>query len=149
MEEKLRILMQNENLTASRLAEILEVQPAAISHILRGRNKPSFELVCKLVNRFPRINPHWLLGDAEEIYLSGAGAISSADRQPQEGLSTGLLFDVSGGALNGADATKSDKSNISAAEHPSTPAQIAHISSDVARIIVVYKDNTFEELRPR
>jgi transcriptional regulator with XRE-family HTH domain len=67
MDKKLRILMQNENLTASKLADILDIKPAAVSHILSGRNKPSFELICKLVNRFPRINPYWLLGDAEEM----------------------------------------------------------------------------------
>ena len=58
MKEKLRILIQSENLTASKLAEILEIKPAGVSHILSGRNNPSFELICKLVNRFPQINPY-------------------------------------------------------------------------------------------
>ena len=70
MDEKLRILMQRENLTASKLAEILEIKPAAVSHILSGRNKPSFDLLCKIVNRFPQINPYWLLGDAQEMHNS-------------------------------------------------------------------------------
>ena len=72
MTEKLRILMQSEKLTASKLAEILEVKPAAISHILSGRNKPSFEMLCKIVNRFPQINPYWLLGEATEMRNANA-----------------------------------------------------------------------------
>ena len=85
MDEKLRILMQNENLTASKLSEILEVKPAAVSHILSGRNKPSFELLCKIVNRFPQINPYWLLGEAEEIYNNTTTSVAP---------SSGNLFDV-------------------------------------------------------
>ena len=45
MREKLLSLMKNENLTPSKLAELLGIQPSGISHILAGRNKPSFDLV--------------------------------------------------------------------------------------------------------
>ncbi|MGN0917154.1 MAG: helix-turn-helix domain-containing protein, partial [Candidatus Enterousia sp.] len=55
-------------MTATKLAEILDAKPAGISHILNGRNNPSFELVCKIINRFPHINPYWLLGDSDKIY---------------------------------------------------------------------------------
>ena len=137
MEAKLRILMQNENLTASRLAEILEIKPAAVSHILKGRNKPSFELVCKLVNRFPQINPYWLLGDSEQIYNEGATANQA---QP-----SGTLFDMLG-AQNTTDTT-SDKSNI--VESTQNIPTSTGGRSDIEKIIVVYRDQTFEELRPK
>ena len=129
MNEKLRILMQRENLTASKLAEILEIQPAAISHILKGRNKPSFELVCKIVNRFPRINPCWLLGDAEEIYNNGA----TANVAP-----SGTLFD-----MKNENVSSGDKSNIS-----NIPISTLG-NSDIEKIIIVYRDQTFEELKPK
>ena len=79
MKEKLRILIQNENLTASKLAEILEIKPAGISHILSGRNNPSFELICKIVNKFPQVNPYWLLGDAENMYNEAPSNTKVAD----------------------------------------------------------------------
>ncbi len=135
MDEKLRILMQSENLTASRLAEILEVKPAAISHILSGRNKPSFELLCKIVNRFPQINPYWLLGDAEEMRNTNAPIPTDANQVP----TSGTLFDLS--------AEKSDNSDIS--QNPQT-SEISHTSrSDIEKIIIIYRDNSFEELRPK
>ena len=40
MREKLLDLMKNEGLKPSQLAEQLEINPAGISHILAGRNKP-------------------------------------------------------------------------------------------------------------
>ena len=138
MNEKLRILMQNENLTASRLAEILEVKPAAISHILSGRNKPSFELLCKIVNRFPQINPYWLLGDAEEMRNMNVPISTSASQAP----ASGTLFDLSNGSPD-----KSDNSDIGQNSQITSIAQLGR--SDIEKIIIVYHDQTFEELRPK
>ncbi len=138
MNEKLRILMQSENITASRLAEILEVKPAAISHILSGRNKPSFELLCKIVNRFPQINPYWLLGDAEEMRNANA-PITPSDRQTA---TSGTLFDLSNEAT-----PKSDNCNI--VPNASTNSIARLDSSEIEKIIIIYRDQTFEELRPK
>ena len=73
MREKLLDLMKSEGLKPSQLAEMLEINPAGISHILAGRNKPSFELLQKILRRFPRINPDWLLLDSKQMYRNGCG----------------------------------------------------------------------------
>ena len=138
MEEKLRILMQSENLTASRLAEILEVKPAAISHILSGRNKPSFELLCKIVNRFPQINPYWLLGDATEMRNPNAPISTEENRNA----ASGTLFD-----LSEEQSSKSEISDIPQKSQISTVPQFNR--SDISKIIIVYNDQTFEELHPK
>ena len=135
MDKKLRILMQHENLSASKLADILEIKPAAVSHILSGRNKPSFELICKIVNRFPQINPYWLLGDAPEMLSADAPITTS---QTQENLG-GNLFDL--------EANKAEN------PEPITPQEQVTSSPfsrcDIEKIIIVYRDQTFEELRPK
>lgn len=53
MREKLLDLMKNEGLKPSQLAELLGINPAGISHILAGRNKPGFDLLQKILRRFP------------------------------------------------------------------------------------------------
>ena len=139
MNEKLRILMQSENLTASKLAEILEIKPAAVSHILSGRNKPSFDLLCKIVNRFPQINPYWLLGDAKEIYNTNAPK-STADNSSQ---TSGVLFDF-------GEETKNDKGANSNTSQPFANLATRELgSSDIEKIIIVYRDQTYEVLRPK
>ena len=138
MDEKLRILMQSENLTASKLAEILEIKPAAVSHILSGRNKPSFDLICKLVNRFPQINPYWLLGDAQEMHSSNAPF--STSEQPHETSAT--LFDL--GVQNSEPARNSG--TVTPTENLAMPMLGR---SDIEKIIIVYRDQTFEELKPK
>jgi transcriptional regulator with XRE-family HTH domain len=138
MDEKLRILMQNENLTASKLSEILEVKPAAVSHILSGRNKPSFELLCKIVTRFPHINPYWLLGDAEEMLNPNA----TNSMAPGQIATSGTLFDQ-----QPSSSAQCVNSNIreSLAEQPSLSLN----RTDIEKIIIVYRDQTFEEIRPK
>ena len=138
MDGKLRILMQHENLTASKLAEILEIKPAAVSHILSGRNKPSFDLLCKIVNRFPQINPYWLLGDAQEIYNSNV-PFSTSEKQTE---TSGTLFDLGGEKLTSSNSSDS----LAAAENFALPT-IGR--SDIEKIIIVYHDQTFEELKPK
>lgn len=69
MREKLLDLMKSEGLKPSQLAELLGVNPAGISHILAGRNKPGFDLLQKILRRFPQINPDWLLLDSQQMYV--------------------------------------------------------------------------------
>ena len=70
MKEKLDILLKKKGLSATSLARILGIQPSGLSHILSGRNKPSFDLVVKILRDFPEINPDWLLLDSETIFRS-------------------------------------------------------------------------------
>ena len=79
MREKLLDLMKSEGLKPSQLAELLGVNPAGISHILAGRNKPGFDLLQKILRRFPQINPDWLLLDSQQMYRAENGGRRSPD----------------------------------------------------------------------
>ena len=70
MKERLQLLLQNNNISASKLAEMLEVQPSGISHILSGRNNPSMEFIVKCLNAFPDINPEWFIMGTGPMYKS-------------------------------------------------------------------------------
>lgn len=149
MEEKLRIFITSENLTASKFAEILDVNPAAISHILKGRNKPSCELLCKIVTRFPQLNPYWLMGDAAEMYNNEPECSGSTS----QGESYGELFEQTNEI-----SLKSDNSNIAPVSnirenYPNSEQQLsvnsALLNSDIEKILIIYKDQTFEEIRPK
>lgn len=79
MEEKLRRLMKHEGINSTRLAEILGIQASGISHIMSGRNKPSYDFLLKLLQRFPQISPDWLMLNRgpmyrDEIKRSAGGA---------------------------------------------------------------------------
>lgn len=70
MNERLAQFMKLEGLTAVKFAEIMEVQPSSISHLLSGRNKPNFEFISRILLRFPQLNPDWIINGIGPVYKS-------------------------------------------------------------------------------
>lgn len=68
MKERVQQILNAKSISASKLAEILDVQASGISHILSGRNKPSLDFIIKLLNRFPDISPDWFILGVEPMY---------------------------------------------------------------------------------
>ena len=67
MVERILKVLKIKGLSASKFADEIGVQRSNISHILSGRNKPSLEFVLKIFERYPDINPDWLLRGQGEI----------------------------------------------------------------------------------
>lgn len=63
--ERILKLMENEELTASQMADRIGVQRSAISHLVSGRNRPSLDLVMKVLVAFPGVSSEWLLRGAK------------------------------------------------------------------------------------
>ena len=53
--------MEYYNLSATALAESINVQRSSISHLLSGRNKPSLEFVLRILQKYPEVELYWLL----------------------------------------------------------------------------------------
>lgn len=70
MKDRLTEFLRREGLTAVKFAEIMEVQPSSISHLLSGRNKPNFDFISRILLRFPRLNPDWFINGIGEVYKS-------------------------------------------------------------------------------
>lgn len=68
MNDRLSQFMRAENLTAAKLAEILQIQPSGISHLLSGRNKPNFDFIARMLRMFPDLNPDWLINGDASMY---------------------------------------------------------------------------------
>ena len=141
MREKLLNLMKSEQLTASKLAELLDIQPSGISHILSGRNKPSFDLVQKILRRFPRVNPDWLLLDKDEMYRT-------IDIEPQPATSQSISTEELDGTMQQSPASgmTAPATNITSASTPAQQIAAAYApkSGNVKRVIVLFDDHTFE-----
>ncbi len=101
MKDRLEKFIKTEGLTPSRFAEIMGVQPSSISHILGGRNKPSFDFIEKMLQRFPKLNPDWLLlgkGTIYRSYSDGGASVpnaASSSSQPSVIPTPLSLFDLS------------------------------------------------------
>jgi len=63
MKDRLTRILAHYGLNATRLADEIGVQRSGISHILSGRNLPSFDFISRILERFPEISPDWLILD--------------------------------------------------------------------------------------
>ncbi|NLB67140.1 MAG: helix-turn-helix transcriptional regulator [Bacteroidales bacterium] len=76
MDKRLQQFLDLEDLTPSKLADILQIQRSGISHLLSGRNKPSFDFIEGVLKNFPQINPDWLILGKGKPYRSQISAPS-------------------------------------------------------------------------
>lgn len=201
MNRRFQTILDLENLSPAQLADRLGVQRSGISHILSGRNKPSFELLQRVVQSFPEISAEWLitgngkpLKEQNQAAASGAassaasGATSGAASSAANSRSSGTTPSISpsttsgsnnsstSGTISGATPPFEGLFNSSeSATEPQIPAQTSDIEgiedeiSDfqplqssifdanpandrekraLKRVILIYNDNTFEELLP-
>lgn len=61
MKSRLQYIVKNEGLSNQKFASEIGVSPAAITHILSGRNNPSLEIIAKIATRFPHYALRWLI----------------------------------------------------------------------------------------
>ena len=142
MREKLQKLMSTEQLTSSRFAELLGIQPSGVSHLLGGRNKPSFDLVQKILRRFPHINPDWLILDSEQMYRTDVGSQSTSANVAENVASEMAVNGENISAAQNIAFSESSQTNAPGVEQMIARAAAPH--KNVKRVIVLFDDHTFE-----
>ena len=201
MNRRFQTILDLENLSPAQLADRLGVQRSGISHILSGRNRPSFELLQRVVQSFPEISAEWLItGNGKPLKEQNQAAASDAASSATSSAASGAANSRSSGttpsttpSISPSTTSGSNNSSTSgtisgatppfeglfnsseAATEPQIPAQTSDIEgiedeiSDfqplqssifdanpandrekraLKRVILIYNDNTFEELLP-
>lgn len=138
MEDKIQKILAKEGIQPAKFAEIIGVQRSSISHLLSGRNKPSFDMIQAILKSFPKISPDWLLLDKGDMY-----------RQPVQG----SLFAASG-KQGIDDNTLSLPKESSPSAQPdeiqqkAKPPENRLNEGDVERVVVFFKNRTFTAYSP-
>jgi transcriptional regulator with XRE-family HTH domain len=148
--DRIRILLHFKKLTATQLAEILDVQRSGISHVLSGRNKPSLDFVMKLVHAFPDVSYDWL--------ISGKGDLSESEKREKEEENTIVTPEKDTSVTNqnsrkdtnvtyrsGSAHSYSEKSQIT--DNQTKKSELESVRT-IEKVVVFYSDNTFEEFTP-
>lgn len=115
------MVMDYYNLTASSLANELDIQRSGISHLLSERNKPSLEFVLKLNEKFPDVDIYWL--------TLGKGTFPA--QEPQKDL------------FNYNDMS-SEQNRIDIKEQNIDNQVIQSKNKELSKIILFYTDKSFE-----
>lgn len=153
MEDRLVQFLKTEGISPTRFAERIGVQRSSISHILSGRNKPSYDFIIKILDSFPALNPDWL--------LRGKGLMYKNEVPVQPGLFDNMNIRNVENSVEPEHAEEipiTEDSEESAAHTktpfvpestpiPATMAENAHGKS-VQKIVIFYSDRTFSDYIP-
>ncbi len=139
MKDRLLQLMQLEQLSPAKFADILGIQRSGLSHILSGRNKPGYEFISKLLLKFPTVSAEWLITGKGKMYKQELVQEQPIDRKKE----------------NSRDLFSSQID-----EPPKVENQLRENSIKIEnkpeirknrvlmKIIMIYDDMTFEEIKP-
>jgi transcriptional regulator with XRE-family HTH domain len=129
--DKIKQVLKDKNLTPSYFADEIGVQRSSISHILSGRNRPSFDIIQKIIRRFPELGYDWILEEDQPL--------TNVNPRPAEIATT--------------PRKPSPQPEIVDEKPPYTPpsqSSVAKIKDEkiIERILVFYTDGTFREYAP-
>ncbi len=149
MQDRLQQFLQLEQLTPARLSDIIGVQRSGLSHILSGRNKPGFDFILRLLIKFPTLSADWLITGKGKMYKEvkdareeGSFRESKIKNEIIEAPKADDSLDIE---QNDLDFTASQPS-----ENPITVPISNYVQKNrlLKKVLLVYSDNTFEEINP-
>lgn len=66
--DRVKLIIEREQMSVKEFAESINITDATIKHIINGRNNPSYDVMQKILSRYPYINSSWLLMGEGEMY---------------------------------------------------------------------------------
>jgi transcriptional regulator with XRE-family HTH domain len=148
MVERIKKLLQKQNLTPSQFAAEVGVQRSAVSHLLSGRNKPSLDFMLKVKRHFPEIRLDWLLLGEGRMMETAKKVETEVPKVAQD------LFAVEKEVEQKSDEEIKDETGLKEMELPyhllkSEDAPVygnpkSGIAQSPTKIILLYSDHHFE-----
>ena len=74
MNTRLKQFLAAENITQAQFADTINVVRASVSHVLSGRNNPSFDFVKAMMTHYPELNIEWLMFGKGKMYKEKVAA---------------------------------------------------------------------------
>ncbi|MBQ8223052.1 MAG: helix-turn-helix transcriptional regulator [Bacteroidales bacterium] len=146
IKDRIAHIIRAKNLTATQFAEMMQIQPSNVSHLLSGRNKPSLDFLIKLKDLFPEYSFDWIILGKKPITVSEhfqphRDIIMEPDENPK-------LFDDNI-FINKESQRSEDNRVIDNVVMDNIVDNDKVISKNIKQIVLVYDDNTFEILDKR
>ena len=150
MNTRLKQFMAAENITQAQLADNLKVVRASVSHILSGRNNPSYEFIKALMSSYPRLNMEWLMFGKGKMYKEIQG-----QPVPQPNESSDSLFIDSNQEqtrdsveyLQPEDVPQANTASTEGSDIEIQQVQLPVNQRKVVKITILFDDGTYQELQ--
>lgn len=165
MKERLIRLLDSEQLSASKFADKIGVQRSSVSHVLSGRNKPSYDFLQKTLISFPGLSSEWLLLGQGEM-MTGMPDYTGAtlfDSKPSSDIYDSELVEQPDSSLSGPQTSPAPQ----AIQKPHTPLApqaldermpearaetgrtiLSDQAKKLVKVMLFYDDNTFSSFNP-
>ncbi len=147
MDEKERIIkvMESEGVNATQFALEIGIQGPTLSHVLNGRNKPSLEVLKKILNRYRTISSDWLILGIGAMYRSTSHSQQPSlfdikPEIPEESDSYVQNFPAINASVLQQSSVREKNSLQQDVISPTSPPKV------VTKVVVFYTDGTFEEI---
>lgn len=131
MKERLLQFLTKEGLSATVFADEIGVQRSSISHILSGRNNPSYDFIQKILEKYVNLSADWLLMGRGEMYKTIERKNSDTDTDKTWNISREDSIDIP------ENKTKKQLSD-----------EFTNVNK-VNSIILIYENNTFEVIQKK
>jgi plasmid maintenance system antidote protein VapI len=138
MKDQLIKIMTHFNLTATRFADEIGVQRSSISHILSGRNKPSYDFILRLIEKYPSLNPSWLLTGKGNMLQSEENNRTSSEA---EMVQQAEMF-VPDNEMVSKNSSQSKKEPKHIVDRSKQHEEITNVN-DLDSVILLFSDGTF------
>ncbi|WP_018621079.1 helix-turn-helix transcriptional regulator [Spirosoma luteum] len=165
--DKIKQILIEKNLTPSYFADEIGVQRSSISHILSGRNRPSFDIIQKIIRRFPELGYEWIMEEENQPGLNDRQMNSSGSNYTNRGVGrpaqnrsdqfNTVQPGVSYAAVPQPTSVRSQRTEIppqnmvvQADDNQASEPFTANASGEkkVERILIFYTDGSFREFTP-
>lgn len=149
MKSRLSELLKYYHLSSAQFADNIGVQRSSISHILSGRNKPSYDFLLKILDKYPEISAEWLLTGTGSMLKSNNYA--NIINNQSESVDEPELFENESSQnieKQGYNYENTDNNNLKnkvekADKNVKDLKEVTYVNK-VKKVIFVYADNTFE-----
>ncbi len=149
MNTRLKQFLAAENISQSQFADTIKVVRASVSHVLAGRNNPSYDFIKAIMDNYPGLNIEWLILGKGKMYKETAPSQTltpsyEINDEPD-------LFDFEGEASPAEiPAQVTDRpGNSEPSIEISAPNNIMQQNIKqrvVSKIIILYDDGSFQEM---
>jgi transcriptional regulator with XRE-family HTH domain len=150
MEKRIIELIEYYGLSSAQFADKIGVQRSSISHILSGRNKPSYDFLQKITNTFTNVDANWLLngvGTIEKKLEKTNSSVKEQDLFSQQIIAKETATKQVQNDDNTAN-NKTENKSINQTQYSNNQELITEFTNvnQVKQIILIYENNTFETI---
>ncbi len=141
MIERLKLIIDYYNLSASSFADKIDVPRSSISHLLSGRNKPSLDFLMKVVNSFEAVDLNWVVfGKGSFPKTNEPEQDSSAQSQQSFNFTKPEPQKIEEEQTNTIELSPTKSEEIETIKELKTDS-----SKKLVKIILLYNDGSFED----